>query len=91
MKPDEYIGGVPLNLVTKVWSQVAGKDIFTSLQSKTHIGRPKWKELFQSYKSGENTSTANDVSVFFCGPPSMGTDIRKYCTDYRFRYFEEKF
>jgi NAD(P)H-flavin reductase len=91
IKCDENVGDIPSDLITNVWTQVAGHDVFAALKSKTHIGQPKWNELFQSFKSGENTSTANDVSVFFCGPPSMGIDIRKYCTDYRFRYFEEKF
>jgi hypothetical protein len=87
----ENIGNAPLDLVTKVWAQVAGEDIFTSLQSKTHVGRPKWDDIFASLISGENASTANDVNVFFCGPSTMGETIRDLCGTYRFRYYEEKF
>ncbi|CAF0964967.1 unnamed protein product [Adineta steineri] len=68
-----------------------GHDVFTALKSKTHLDRPNWNELLQSFKSGKNASMANDVGVFFCGPPSMGIDIRKYCMKYQFRYFKEKF
>lgn len=91
IKHDENIGNVPLNLVTKVWADVAGRDIFTNLKTKTHIGRPKWNELFDQLISGENASLANDVNVFFCGPSIMAMTIRQHCTKYRFRFFEEKF
>jgi predicted ferric reductase len=91
IKHDENIGNVPLDLVTKIWAEVAGQDIFTSLKSKTHIGRPKWEDLFGSLISGENASTANDVNVFFCGPSGMARTIRNHCATYRFRFYEEKF
>jgi hypothetical protein len=91
LKHDENIGNVPLDLITKVWSQVAGEYIFTSLKSKTHLGRPKWNEIFNQLVSGENASTANDVNVFFCGPATMAKAIRDHCATYRFRFYEEKF
>ena len=91
IKHDENIGNVPLDLVTKVWAEVAGRDIFTSLRSKTHVGRPKWDEIFDDMVSGGNASTANDVNVFFCGPSTMGKAIREQCASHRFRYYEEKF
>ncbi|CAF3973602.1 unnamed protein product [Rotaria sp. Silwood2] len=91
IKHDDNIGYVPLDLVTKVWAEIAGQDIFTDLKSKTHIGRPKWDELFNSLISGENSSTANDVNVFFCGPSTMGKVVREHCETYRFRYYKEKF
>jgi hypothetical protein len=91
IKCNEDVGNSSSDLITNVWTQITGHDVFTALKSKTHIGRPNWNELFQSFKSGENASTANDISVFFCGPPSMGTVIHKHCIDYQFRYFEEKF
>ncbi|CAF1340375.1 unnamed protein product [Didymodactylos carnosus] len=91
IKHDENIGHAPLDFVTKVWAQVAGQDIFTRLKARTTIGRPKWDELFTSLISGANSSTANDVSVFFCGPTSLATIIRKHCAQFRFRFYEEKF
>ena len=91
IKNDENIGNVPLDLVAKVWAEVAGRDIFTSLKSKTHVGRPKWNEIFDQMASDGNASTANDVNVFFCGPSTMGEAIREHCTTHRFRYYEEKF
>jgi NADPH oxidase 5 len=91
IKHEQNIGNAPLDLVTKVWAEVSGEDLFTSLKSKTHIGRPDWGDLFEDMISGENASTAHDVNVFFCGPPTMGQTIRDQCVSYRFRYYEENF
>ena len=92
IKHDENIGNAPLNLVTNIWAQVAGEDIFTSLKAKTHIGRPDWNQLFDNLTSGDDSaSAANDVNVFFCGPTTMGETIRGHCMTHRFRYHEEKF
>ena len=91
IKNDENIGNVPLDLISKIWAQVAGQDIFTSLKSKTHLGRPKWDEVFSRLISGDNASTANDVNVFFCGPSTMAQTIRNHCATFRFRFYEEKF
>ena len=92
IKHDENIGNAPLTLVTNVWAQMAGEDIFTSLKSKTHIGRPGWDQLFGHLLPGEeNASTANDVNVFFCGPTTMGETIREHCSSRRFHFHEEKF
>jgi hypothetical protein len=91
IKYDENIGSMPLDLATKIWAEVAGRDIFTSLKSKTHIGRPKWEEIFDQLVSGDNASIANDVNVFFCGPATMGSVIQDHCATRRFRFYEEKF
>ncbi|CAF4737076.1 unnamed protein product [Rotaria socialis] len=91
IKHDENIGNVPLEFVTKTWAEMTGQDIFTSLKCKTHFGRPQWEKLFHSFLSTENTSTANDVSVFFSGPSSMGDTIKNRCRAFRFRYYEENF
>ena len=47
IKHDENISNVPLDLISKVWAQVAGQDIFTSLKSKTHINRSEWDTLYE--------------------------------------------
>ncbi|CAF1211376.1 unnamed protein product [Adineta ricciae] len=91
IKHEENIGNVPLDVITKVWAQIAGQDIFTSLKSKTHVGRPKWEEIFDELISDDNASTADDVNVFFCGPATMAQAIRSHCVKYRFRFYEEKF
>ncbi|UJR12461.1 hypothetical protein I4U23_016637 [Adineta vaga] len=91
LKSDNNTNDNPVDPITNIWTDIAGHDVYERLKSKTHLGRPKWDELFQSLTSGENVSLTSDVSVFFCGPPSMGTTIRTSCIKYRFRYYEEKF
>lgn len=91
IKNGENIGNVPLDLVTKIWTQIAGYDIFTSLKSKTHIGRPKWNEIFDKLIENEASPTERDVNVFFCGPRTMGRSVQQLCLEYRFRFHEEKF
>lgn len=91
IKNEENIGNVPLEFVTKIWAQVAGQDIFTSLKSKTHLGRPEWESLFNRIASSENPVTDDDVNVFFCGPSTMARTIQKHCSTFRFRFYEEKF
>jgi hypothetical protein len=91
LKTDDYIGGSPLQLITQVFAQVKGTDMFTGLRSQTHIGRPDWNKIFNELHSNENASTANNVNVFFCGPSVMGETIQKCCIEHKFRYYEEKF
>jgi hypothetical protein len=91
IKNDEYIGYYPLQPITQVWAQVSGKDIFTGLKARTHIGRPPWNKIFTELHTGDNASTANDVNVFFCGSSAMGKTIKECCTEHSFHFYEEKF
>ena len=91
IKHDGNMGGVPLAFMAEVCAQIAGHDIFTSLKTKTLMGRPNWNSLFNQLISGENASTANDVNVFFCGPSTMGQAIKGHCGSFGFRFYEEKF
>ena len=45
------VGNYLFQLITGLWSQVVGEDIFTGLKSRTHTGRPKWDELFTQFSS----------------------------------------
>jgi hypothetical protein len=91
IKTDDYIGYYPLQLITQVWAQVNGTDIFTGLKAQTHIGRPPWSEIFSELRSSENVLAAKNVNVFFCGPSAMGQIIQDCCINYNFRFYEEKF
>jgi len=91
LKTDDYMGYSPLQLITQVFAQVTGTDMFTGLRAQTHIGRPNWNKIFNELCSDENASTANNVHVFFCGPSVMGETIQECCIGHNFRYYEEKF
>jgi hypothetical protein len=91
MKGGESIDNFFLQHVTKVWTEETGTDVFTGLKSPTRFGRPEWEELFQSLTSGENSSTPDDISVFFCGLKTVGKMIQQHCTNFGIRYYEERF
>ncbi|CAF3757819.1 unnamed protein product [Rotaria sp. Silwood1] len=91
IKHNDNIGNVPLDLVTKIWAQVAGHDIFTTLKTKTYIGRPKWDAFFTNFASSQTGTIENEISVFFCGPSAMGQTVRKHCAAFKFLHYEEKF
>jgi len=91
IKDDEYVGHYPLELVTQLWAEVAGGDIFTGLKARTHIGRPQWNNIFTELNSADNKAMGKDVNVFFCGPPAMGKAIQECCTKHHFRFHEENF
>ena len=91
IKNDEYVDYHSFELITQLWAQVAGDDIFTGLKARTHIGRPIWEKIFTEINPIENRTNANDVNVFFCGPPAMGKDIQQCCTKHHFHYYEENF
>ena len=91
LKRDESIDHVFLHHLTSVWAQEIGSDVFTGLKSPTRFGRPDWNELFLSLTSHDNSATAKDVDVFFCGPKAMGEEIQQHCDNLGLHYFEEKF
>ncbi|CAF1266116.1 unnamed protein product [Didymodactylos carnosus] len=86
MKNDESIGSAPFDLVSKIYQEVKDVDIFTSLNAKTHVGRPNWDDVFRQLSSSQR-----QISVFFCGPSSMANSIREQCARHKFRFYKEKF
>ncbi|CAF1434112.1 unnamed protein product [Adineta steineri] len=91
LKIDKNIGHHPLQLITEVWTQVTGHDIFTGLKSKTHIGRPEWDKVFNQFYLEHNSSMINNVGIFFCGPTTMNKTIQTMCNRYRFNFYKENF
>ncbi|CAF4754774.1 unnamed protein product [Rotaria magnacalcarata] len=85
------VDNAPLELVRKICAPVARRDIYTGLKSRTNFGRPSWEKIFNRFISLENASTADDVSVFFCGRSIIGEAIKRQCEEFQFRYYEEKF
>ncbi|CAF4720696.1 unnamed protein product [Rotaria socialis] len=85
------VDNAPLELVRKICAPVARRDIYTGLKSRTNFGRPSWEKIFNKFISLENASTADDVSVFFCGRSIIGEAIKRQCEEFQFRYYEEKF
>lgn len=91
IKQDSNIGSVPLDLVTRIYEQVHNEDIFTRLKTKTHIGRPKWDELFGAILAKDISRKRKDVTVFFCGPRSMTETVKIACAKHRIKFHREQF
>eukprot|EP00656_Telonema_subtile_P056721 TRINITY_DN913_c0_g1_i3.p1 TRINITY_DN913_c0_g1~~TRINITY_DN913_c0_g1_i3.p1 ORF type:complete len:297 (-),score=67.68 TRINITY_DN913_c0_g1_i3:244-1134(-) len=74
----------------------AGKDIVTGSEANipVHFGRPNWDKIFKYIKKKH---PLEEVGVFFCGPPVIGSQLEtcsnKYTetNDTQFFYYEEHF
>ncbi len=64
------------------------RDPITGLIAETSAGRPDWDSVFQSVASAH---PGEPVDVYFCGPPALGTAVRKKCRRHGLLYHEEKF
>ncbi|PVU89659.1 hypothetical protein BB559_005000 [Furculomyces boomerangus] len=72
------------------------KDAITNLRTPTYFGRPNLEKIFKEVATNHPGA---DVGVFFCGPTSMGLDIKscsnkftsKSTTGTRFTYKHENF
>jgi hypothetical protein len=83
---DECVGHYPFQLITQLWAQAVGHDIFTGLKSRTHIGRPEWNKIFDQIESKNK-----NVNVFYCGNQTMGRTIQQASIKHRFRFYQENF
>ena len=63
----------------------AAYDPLTNLRSRTHFGRPDWKHIFTSIRSGiegggylpgSESSLKTTVSVYYCGPGGLAKDLK---------------
>lgn len=71
---------------------LAGKsrkvDLVTGLKTATKFGRPDWYQIFSGIS---RELGAKAVTVFFCGPYSLGRSVHKAAKRFGFRYREEIF
>ena len=58
-------------------SAVNGLDMTTGLKSTTHIGPPKWNEIFEDIHRIHGPMV--EVGVFYNGPSKLGREVRKAC------------
>ncbi len=71
--------------VTRAWGR---GDAVTGLRAMTQFGAPDWKrELREIARS----HAPEKVEVFFCGPPGLGSKIRRICKDIGIAFYEERF
>lgn len=63
------------------------RDLITGLKTRTQAGRPNWEEVFATI----NCERKGKVTVFYCGLPSLGKILQKYCVKYGFGFRKENF
>ena len=57
-------------------STVQGSDIVTGLRAPTRYGHPHWDEIFADITQIHASIKA---SVFYSGPPNLGSDLEHEC------------
>ena len=71
----------------------AGRDAITGLRAPTNFGRPNWDAIFRSIRK---IHAPAEAGVFFCGPPTLGSQLHVKCNMYsepgfNFVYGKENF
>ena len=81
------MGAVALQLALDLIHTKEKRDMITRLITKTKPGRPDWNSFFQQMSN----QMKGPVTVFFCGPPKMGSIIRSHCIPFGFDFKKEIF
>lgn len=61
--------------------------LIEGLKQRTHYGRPNWDFVFQNLIRKQE----GKISVFFCGPPSLGDVLQTKCREYNLSFKQESF
>ncbi|KAI4468353.1 nadph oxidase [Holotrichia oblita] len=78
---------VGLQLALDLLHQKEKRDLITGLKTRTNAGRPNWDKVFNQISKQKK----GKVTVFFCGPPQIGRDLRVRCNEYGFTFRKEVF
>ncbi len=78
------LGNLLYDFVANMYEYREEKDMHTQLRTRTHVGRPSWRPLFNKFK-GEHQST----NVFFTGSATMRDEIKGYCDEFGFPFRNE--
>lgn len=63
------------------------KDLITGLKTRTKSGRPNWDKVLQQLKDQKK----GKITVFYCGPATLGSELAKKCADFGFLFRKEIF
>ncbi|XP_064476773.1 NADPH oxidase 5-like isoform X2 [Ornithodoros turicata] len=59
----------------------------TGLKTRTQPGRPNWDQVFRDLKAEQK----GKITVFYCGPPSLGQILHDHCNKNDFSFRKEIF
>jgi len=78
------LGNVLYDLVANMYEYREQKDMHTQLRTRTHVGRPSWRPLFEKFKDEHRTT-----NVFLIANPTMRDAIKGYCDEFGFPFRNE--
>ena len=81
------IKAVGLQLALDLLYNKDKRDLITGLKTRTKTGRPNWDKVFQQLKDQKK----GKITVFYCGPPTLGSELAKKCAAFRFSFRKEIF
>ena len=61
--------------------------MITGLKSRTKAGRPEWTEFFRNVQQQNH----GDVTVFYCGNPTLSNVLSQKCNEFNFKFKKEIF
>lgn len=77
-----------LEAAREVAHDAGASDVVTGLRAYTQMGHPDWKKELWAIREKH---APEKVDVFFCGPPGLGSKIRKACRELGMPFHEERF
>jgi predicted ferric reductase/Ca2+-binding EF-hand superfamily protein len=90
-----YLTGVKLDMTSAaldvamdVYQSETGKDLFTGLRNRTHLGRPDWRKIFDDLAAEH---AGEKVDVFFCGPAPLAAILAAEAARCGFGFHKENF
>jgi len=79
---------IAMQVAMDAYRERHGRDPITGLNADTLAGRPDWDFIFKTVAA---THPGEEVDVFCCGPPALGSAVRKKCRKHGLVYHEEQF
>jgi predicted ferric reductase/Ca2+-binding EF-hand superfamily protein len=90
-----YLTGVKLDMTSAaldvamdVYQAETGKDLFTGLRNRTHLGRPDWRQIFDRIAAEHE---GQKVDIFFCGPAPLASLLANEAAQRGFGFHKENF
>merc|ERR1712073_179301 len=71
---------VALQMALDILHKKEERDLITGLKSRMNAGRPNWNKVFTKLKEEQQ----GEVTVFFCGHPSVARTLRLKCEEFGF-------
>lgn len=77
-----------LDVAMDVYQAETGRDLFTGLRNRTHLGRPDWRAIFATLAKEHE---GEKVDVYFCGPAPLAAVLATEAARQGFGFHKENF